>query len=98
METITREKIRELANKLLIDLNEEEVDLIESEFGVIKDNMELINEIDGLSEVEPAFAPFDLYASSMREDEAEDSPDIENLLKNTGKRSGNEIEVPRVVN
>ena len=98
MEKISKEKVRDYANKLLIDLNEDEVNLIQSEFDVIEANMDLINEIEGIDKVEPAFAPFDLYETDFREDEPLESVPADKLLANTGKKSGREIEVPRVVN
>lgn len=93
----TKEDIINYADKLLIGLSDEEADTILSEFDVINDNINKINEIDGLDKVSPATSPFNMYTSSFREDEAAESINIDDLLSNTKDKVDREIKVPKVV-
>ncbi len=93
----TKEKIIDYADKLLIGLSDDEAETILSEFDVIDQSINQINEIDGLSDIEPATSPFDLYIASLREDKAEESVDIDDLLANTKDCVDREIRVPKVV-
>ena len=92
-----REDIINYADKLLIGLSDEEADTILSEFELIDQNIDQINKIDGLSEIEPSFMPFDLYESVLREDEVKPSVDVDEILSNTKEKIGREIKVPKVV-
>ena len=55
----TKELILNYADKLLIGLSDEEVDMLLKEFDVINQNMEKINEIKGLENINPAHFPQD---------------------------------------
>jgi aspartyl/glutamyl-tRNA(Asn/Gln) amidotransferase C subunit len=93
----TKEEIINYADKLLIGLSEEEAKTILDEFDIIEANISQINEIPNLQEVEPAFMPYDLYVATLREDEAEESTDVDLILQNTKDKLGREIRVPKVV-
>lgn len=97
MSKFTKELVNSYADKLLIGLNDEENKLVLDEFEIIESQMNLINEIPNISNVEPLTHPFDLFEVTLREDEAEDSENIEDILKNADKVEGREIEVPKVV-
>lgn len=96
MSKFTKEMINEYADKLLIGLTEEETNTIYSEFNVIEKNMDLINKIDGISEIEPQHYPF-IVEASPRSGKEIINDDVEDLLKNCDKVSDREIEVPKVV-
>ncbi len=91
------EEIIKYADKLLIGLSNEEAKMITEEFTSIDQNIDKINEIEGLNEVEPAFMPFDLFAASLREDVACQSIDVDIALSNAKDKIGREIKVPKVV-
>ena len=93
----TKEEIIDYANKLLIGLSDEEAETILNEFSIIDKNIDQINEIPNLKNVEPAFMPYDLYVANLREDKAEESVDIDDILANTKDKDGREIRVPKVV-
>ena len=93
----TKELVETLADKLLIGLSEEENAMVLSEFEAIDANIDLINEIDGISDVEPMTHCLDDFEYILREDIVEDSVDIEDLLKNSDDTEGREIVVPKVV-
>lgn len=91
------EEIIKFADKLLIGLSLDEAKMISEEFEIIDKNIDQINAIEGLSEVEPAFMPYDLYVATLREDEAKESVNIDDILANTKDKLGREIRVPKVV-
>ena len=86
-----------MADKLLIGLSDEENEMVLSEFENIDKNIDLINEIEGISEVEPMSYCLDDFEYVLREDVAEDSVDIKELLKNSDDTEGREIVVTKVV-
>ena len=96
MSKFTKEIINDYADKLLIGLTEEETNTLVSEFEVIEARMNLINEIDGINEIEPMHYPF-LVESKPRSGENIENDDVDKLLRNCDKVSDREIEVPKVV-
>ena len=98
METkFTKELVDDLADKLLIGLSEEENKMVLDEFEIIDKNIDKINLIDGVSDAEPMCYALDNYVTELREDVAEESPSIEELLANCDFKDGREVEVPKVV-
>ena len=93
----TKELVDDLADKLLIGLSPEENEMVLSEFDEIDANIDLINEIDGISEVEPMTHCLDDFVYELREDIAVDSVPIEDLLANSDDTEDREIVVPKVV-
>ena len=93
----TKELVDELADKLLIGLNEEENNMVLSEFDDIDANIDLINEIDGIHEAEPMTHCLDDFIYELREDVAVESVPIEDLLSNSDDTEDREIVVPKVV-
>ena len=96
MSKFTKEMIESYADKLLIGLNDDENKLVLDEFEFIEARMDLINEIEGLSSVEPMHYPF-IVESNPRSGEAIMNDETNDLLKNSDKVNDREIEVPKVV-
>ena len=96
MSKFTKEMIDNYADKLLIGLTEEENETVLNEFEIIEARMNLINEIEGLSEIEPMHYPFAIE-SKPRDGKEIKNDNVEDLLKNSDKVSDREIEVPKVV-
>ena len=97
MSKFTKELINEYADKLLIGLTDEENEKILEEFDTIDESIDLINQIEGISEVEPMTHCLDDFEYVLREDVVEESPSIEELLKNSDRTEDREIVVPKVV-
>ena len=97
MSKFTKELVDDLANKLLIGLSDEENAMVLNEFEAIDSSIDLINEIDGISDVEPMTHCLDDFEYVLREDVPEESIEIEDLLKNSDDTEGREIVVPKVV-
>ena len=93
----TKELVNDLADKLLIGLSPEENALVLSEFEAIDANIDLINDIDGIRDVEPMTHCLDDFVYELREDVAVDSVPIEDLLANSDDTEDREIVVPKVV-
>ncbi len=93
----TKELVDSYADKLLIGLSKEENAMVLSEFDIINKEMELINNIPGISNVEPMTHALDDFEFTPSEDIFEDSPSIEDLLSNCDDYEDREIKVPRVV-
>lgn len=97
MNKFTTEMVETYADKLLIGLSAEENEMVRSEFDKIDANIDLINEIDGISEVEPMTHCLDDFVYVLREDVASESVAIEDLLANSDDTEDREIVVPKVV-
>lgn len=97
MSKFTKEMVDDYAEKLLIGLTDEENKMVLDEFEIIDKTIDIINEIEGISEIEPMTHALDDFEFDLREDVAEDSIPIEDALRNAGRVEGREIEVPKVV-
>lgn len=97
MHEFTKEYVDFLADKLLIGLTDEENEMVRSEFEGIDESINLINEIPELDKQEPMYHCLDDFVYELRDDVAEESPDIEDLLKNSDDVLDREIVVPKVV-
>ena len=90
------ELMHDYADKLLIGLTDAEAETLVNEFDVIESRMDLINEIEGISEIEPMHYPF-IVEPSIRDGKDIENDNVEDLIKNSDKVSEREIEVPKVV-
>ncbi len=97
MGKFTKEMVDDYAEKLSIGLTEEENQMVLDEFEVIDKNIDLINKIPNINQVEPMTHCLDDFEFELREDEAEESIDIEDLLSNCDVCTDREVEVPKVV-
>lgn len=97
MNKFTKEMVDNYADKLLIGLSDEENEMVLNEFDAIDANIDLINEIEGIHEVEPMTHALDDFVYELREDKIEESVPIEKLLSNSDDTEDREIVVPKVV-
>lgn len=97
MSKFTKEMVYDYADKLLIGLTEEECQMVLSEFDIIDKNIDIINEIPNIDKVEPMTHALDDFEYELREDVAEESVPIEELLQNCDDYEGREVVVPKVV-
>ena len=97
MAKFTEEMVYDYANKLLIGLSSEENKRVLDEFEEIDKQIDLINKIPNIEDVEPMTHTLDEFEFELREDEAEDSVPIDDLLENSDEHTEREIEVPKVV-
>lgn len=93
----TKDMVDSYADKLLIGLTPEENKMVLNEFEVIDKNIDLINDIENLSNVEPMSYCLDDFTYVLDEDVIEPSISIEDALSNSDETLDREIVVPKVV-
>ena len=94
---VTKEKLKDYANKLMFDMDSEGYDRTLKEFEVIEKHMALIGEIKGIEKVEPMTFPYEIYHATLRDDVAKDCLTNEEVLENAKETKANQVKVPRVV-
>ena len=57
------EILKKCANNLMFDMSEEQYQVLLKEFETITKQMELLGDIEGLSEVTPMTFPFEVFSS-----------------------------------
>ena len=97
MSKFTKDMIDDYADKLLIGLTDEEKDMIVSEFDIIDESLQAVEQIANIKDVEPMTHTLDDFVYEMREDVASEPVPIDDLLKNSDDEDGACIVVPKVV-
>ena len=97
MSKFTKEMVDSYAEKLLIGLTPEENKMVLDEFHEIDKSIDIINEIPNIGMVEAMTHALDDFTYDLREDIANDSIAIEDLLKNCDDYEDREISVPKVI-
>ena len=97
MSKFTKDIINDYANKLLIGLTDEENDMVLSEFDKIDSDINIINSIEGISDVEPMSWCLDDFSCELRSDIADDSISIDDVVSNCDSYRVCEIKIPKVV-
>ena len=94
---ITKENLKEYAEKLMFRLEEEQYDTLLKEFDIILEQMKLIEDIKEIDGIEPMTFPFELDHVKTREDDNVETIDTEMVLSNAKEKIGTEVKVPKVV-
>lgn len=94
---VSKEKLKDYGEKLMFRLEEEQYETLETEFDVILEQMKLIEQLDGIEQVEPMTFPFECKDATFREDVVGDTITPTVALANAKDTKGNEIRVPKVV-
>ena len=97
MSKFTKEMVNDYADKLLIGLTEEENKNVLDEFEIIDKNCDIVNAIPNISEVTPMTHCLDDFYCELREDVAEESVPIDELLSNCKNVRDREVELIKVV-
>lgn len=97
MGKFTKEMVDEYAEKILIGLTIEENKKVLEEFDIIDKNCDIVNSIPNISKVEPMTHCLESDNVELREDVAEESVPIEELLFNCENVRDREVEIPKVV-
>ncbi len=93
----TEEKVRKLADLLMIGLTDEETKMVLDEFSVIDSNINKINDIEGIESVKPMTHTLDDFTYELREDVVEESIPRDELLANCDDVDNGEVSLPKVV-
>ena len=97
MAKFTKEMVLDYADKLLIGLTDEEANMVLDEFEIIDKNIDLINKIPNIEKVEPMTHCLDRTIDFLRDDEVEESVDIDDILENCDDKMDDQVKVPKVV-
>ena len=97
MKKISKEMLKECANRLYFDMKDEEFEVLRQEFDTTISQMELIGKIKGIDEVEPMTFPFEVTTPYLRDDIAGTPLDIKDALKNANSVKDGQIKLPKVV-
>jgi aspartyl/glutamyl-tRNA(Asn/Gln) amidotransferase C subunit len=96
---IEKEKLKKYANKLMFDMEDSEYDTLQEEFDTILKQMDLIGQIENISNVEPLFFPFKNTDATLREDEEieNETLTVDEVLANAKHVVKDQVKVPKVV-
>ena len=97
MKEITMDVLKDAADRLMLDMSEEEYQTLYQEFGILTKQMETIGKIEGLEDFEPMTFPFDVTTSVLREDDPIEPLSREDALRNAGSTLDGQIKLPKVV-
>ena len=97
MKEITKEGLKECANKLMFELSEEQLDTLYEEFSIICEQMSLIADIPGVDEAKPMTFPFDVTNTYLRDDKAGKPIERDEVLRNAKDVVDGQIRLPKVV-
>lgn len=89
--------LKDAANRLLLDMSESEYKTLLSEFDIVTKQMKPLDDNEELDKIEPMVYPFEVFTTEMREDVAEQPLTREEALKNSQRKVGGQIKLPKVV-
>lgn len=96
-ESMNKEQLKMLANKLMFTMPDEEYETLLIEFETMIKQMDLICNIKGIEQVDPMSYPFPLDGVCLREDIVQDELEIDDILVNSGSTLYNQVKLPKVV-
>lgn len=94
---ITKETLKEAAEKLMFTMSESEYQTLLEEFESIIKQMEFISQIDGVDDAVPMTFPFEVTTDFLRDDEPEPPLHRDLVLKNAKDVVDGQIRLPKVV-
>ena len=97
MKTINKEVLKVAADRIMLDLDEEQYDSLIVELKGICQMVDAIKELPGIDDVEPMTFPFDNRTSHLRDDVTEEPLPKEETLKNAHDVKDGQIRLPKVV-
>lgn len=89
--------LKDAAHRLLFDMSEAEYETLLKEFDIVTKQMELMGVNNDIESYEPMVFPFECATSYLREDIPGEPLTREEALKNSSRKAGGQIKLPRVV-
>lgn len=89
--------LKDAAKRLLFDMSENEYETLLKEFDVLTKQMELLGKNESLDSHEPMTFPFECTTAYLREDKPGEPLPREEALKNSKRKIGGQIKLPKVV-
>ncbi len=91
------EILKDAAKRLLFDMSENEYKTLLEEFDIVTKQMDIIGSNKEIDSYEPMIFPFECSTSFLREDEPGAPLAREDALKNSKRKVGGQIKLPKVV-
>ena len=91
------EVLKDAAKRLLFDMSESEYETLLKEFDIVTKQMSIIGSNHALDNLEPMAFPFECTTSYLREDVPEEPLTREEALRNSKRKIGGQIKLPKVV-
>lgn len=91
------EVLKDAAKRLLFDMSEDEYKTLLSEFDIVTKQMNIIGSNKSIETYEPMAFPFECSTSYLREDVPEEPLAREEALRNSKRKIGGQIKLPKVV-
>ena len=94
---MSKDELKRLALNLMFTMSDSEYDTLSEEFEIILKQMDLIGNIENITDVEPMFYPFPLADVVLREDKVLEELDVDDVLANCSSTLYNQVKLPKVV-
>ena len=91
------EVLKDAAKRLLFDMSDAEYETLLREFDIVTKQMNIIGSNKSIDEYEPMTFPFECSTSFLREDVPEEPLSREEALRNSKRKIGGQIKLPKVV-
>lgn len=91
------EVLKDAAKRLLLDMSESEYETLLKEFDIVTKQMAIIGSNQEIENYEPMVFPFECTTSFMREDVPTEPLPREEALRNSKRKIGGQIKLPKVV-
>jgi aspartyl/glutamyl-tRNA(Asn/Gln) amidotransferase C subunit len=91
------EVLKDAAKRLLFDMSESEYETLLKEFDIVTKQMSILGRNSEIEKYEPMSFPFECSTSYLREDEPEEPLSREEALRNSKRKIGGQIKLPKVV-
>lgn len=89
--------LKDAANRLLFDMSDSEYETLLKEFDIVTKQMDIIGSNKDIDKYEPMTFPFECTTSFLREDNPGAPLEREEALKNSKRKVGGQIKLPKVV-
>lgn len=97
MKKVTRLNLIEAADRTMIKLSKEEIDVLLQEFDIFLTQLDIMGKIEGIDDVVPMTFPYEIPSFELREDISEEPLSKEEALKNAPKICNDQIVIPKVI-
>ena len=89
--------LKDAAKRLLFDMSESEYETLLKEFDIVTKQMNIIGSNHEIDKYEPMSFPFECTTSYLREDVPAEPLSREEALRNSKRKIGGQIKLPKVV-
>ena len=89
--------LKDAAKRLLFDMSESEYETLLKEFDIVTKQMNIIGSNHEIDKYEPMSFPFECTTSYLREDVPGEPLSREEALRNSKRKIGGQIKLPKVV-